>query len=70
MVKETARSAFEECLKRDGGTVVKISETMLRNVIKVTRPSVSHDDVRRYEKMRDEFIEPNNKERRKIGFIS
>lgn len=70
MVKETARNAFEECLKRDSGTVVKISETMLRNVIKVTRPSVSRDDVRRYEKMRDEFIDHNNKERRKIGFIS
>ena len=70
MVKETARNAFEECLKRDRGTIVKISETMLRNVIKMTRPSVSHDDVRRYEKMRDEFVEHNKKERPRIGFIS
>ena len=43
MVKETARNAFEECLKRDRDTIVKISETMLRNVIKTTRPSVSHE---------------------------
>ncbi len=70
MVKETARTAFEECLKRDRGTIVKISETMLRNVIKMTRPSVSHDEVRRYEKMRDEFVEYNKKDRPRIGFIS
>lgn len=70
MVKETARNAFEECLKRDRGAIVKISETMLRNVIKMTRPSVSHDDVRRYEKMRDEFVEHNKKDRPRIGFIS
>jgi len=70
MVKETARTAFEECLKRDRGTIVKISETMLRNVIKMTRPSVSHDDLRRYEKMRDEFVEHNKKDRPRIGFIS
>ena len=42
----------------------------LRNVIKMTRPSVSHDDVRRYEKMRDEFVEHNKKDRPRIGFIS
>ena len=70
MVKETARTAFEECLKRDNLEIVKISETMLRNVIKTTRPSVSHDDVRRYEKMRDEFVEHNKKDRPRIGFIS
>lgn len=70
MVKETARNAFEECLKRDRGTIVKISETMLRNVIKMTRPSVSHDDVRRYEKMRDEFVNHNKNDRPRIGFIS
>ena len=70
MVKETARNAFEECLKRDSGTIVKINETMLQNVIKATRPSVSHDDVRRYEKMRDEFVEHNKKDRPRIGFIS
>ena len=70
MVKETARNAFEECLKRDRGTIVKISETMLRNVIKMTRPSVSHDDVRRYEKMRDEFVNHKKNDRPRIGFIS
>lgn len=70
MVKETARTAFEECLKRDNQEIVKISETMLRNVIKVTRPSVSRDDVRRYEKMRDEFVEHDKKDRPRIGFIS
>ena len=70
MVKETARNAFEECLKRGSEDIVKISETMLLNVIKTTRPSVSHDEVRRYEKMRDEFVKHNKSDRPRIGFIS
>lgn len=68
MVKETARNAFEACLQHEDKPIIKISETMLRDVIKSTRPSVSREDVRRYEKMRDEFVENNRKERPRIGF--
>lgn len=70
MVKETARNAFEACLQHEDETIVKISETMLRDVIKATRPSVSREDVRRYEKMRDEFVENSRKERPRIGFTA
>ena len=64
MVKETARNAFEACLLHEDETIVKISETMLRD------PSVSREDVRRYEKMRDEFVENSRKERPRIGFTA
>ena len=70
MVKETARNAFEACLQHEDKPIIKISETMLREVIKATRPSVSREDVRRYEKMRDEFVENNRKERPRIGFTA
>ena len=70
MVKETARNAFEACLQHEDEPIIKISETMLRDVIKATRPSVSREDVRRYEKMRDEFVENSRKERPRIGFTA
>jgi len=70
MVKETARNAFEACLKKEDHSIVKIDESMLMDVIKRTRPSVSREDILRYEKMRDEFVEHNKKERPKIGFIA
>ena len=70
MVKETARNAFEACLQHEDEPIVKISETMLRDVIKATRPSVSREDVRRYEKMRDEFVENSRKECPRIGFTA
>lgn len=69
MVKETARNAFEACLKKKGEDIVKINETMLKEVIKTTKPSVSRDDVKLYEKMRDEYVMRNENERPKIGFL-
>lgn len=70
MVKETARNAFEACLKHEDETIVKISEAMLRDVIKSTRPSVSREDVLKYEKMRDDYVERRKKERPRIGFTA
>lgn len=70
MVKETARNAFEACLMKDGSHIVKISEDMLKDVITATRPSVTREEIRQYEKMRDDYIRKNSKERRKIGFIT
>ena len=67
IVKETARNAFDACLKGKAKRVVKISQEMITDVISVTRPSVSDADVARYEKMRDEYVNHQN-ERRKIGF--
>lgn len=70
MVKETARSAFEASILMKDNAVVKISESMLRDVVKATRPSVTHDEVRKYERMRDEYVRRNNAVRQRIGFIA
>jgi len=70
IVKETARNAFEECLMRGDKHVVKISERMLKEVISATRPSVTRDDVRRYEKMRDDYLKHDKNERPRIGFLT
>ena len=70
IVKETARNSFEESIKSMDKSVVKITQKMLEEVIKATRPSVTKEEVREYEKMRDEYIRQDGTERRKIGFIS
>lgn len=70
MVKETARNAFEASIQMAGNAIVKISEAMLRDVVKATRPSVTRDEVRKYEKMRDEYMKRSNAERPRIGFIA
>lgn len=70
MVKETARNAFEACLMTGDKPVVKISEKMLKEIIAGTRPSVTRDDMRRYEKMRDDYIKHSKNERPRIGFIT
>lgn len=69
MVKETARNAFEASIKDEGQGLVKISEAMLRDVVKSTRPSVTSDEVKRYEKMRDDYTKRNKNERPRIGFV-
>jgi len=43
---------------------------MLREVIAGTRPSVTRDDMRRYEKMRDDYINHSKNERPRIGFLT
>ena len=70
IVKETARNSFEESIKSMDKSVVKITQKMLEDVIKATRPSVTKEEVREYEKMRDEYIRKDGTGRRKIGFIS
>ena len=69
MVKESARISFEASLHTESKQAVQISQAMLENVISKTRPSVSPDEVRLYEKMQDEYIRKNGRERRRIGFI-
>lgn len=70
MVRETARNAFEASIKNDSCEIVKISETMLREVVAHTRPSVSSDEMRKYERMRDDYMKRSNKERPRIGFFA
>ena len=70
MVKESARNSFEASIQTQDKQAVKISQAMLEDIISKTRPSVSADEVRQYEKMRDEYIRKNGSERRRIGFVS
>ena len=70
MVRETARNAFEDSILIENNAIVKISESMLRDVVKATRPSVTRDEVRKYERMRDEFVKRSNAERPRIGFVA
>lgn len=70
MVKESARNSFEASIRTEDKNAIKISQAMLEEVISKTRPSVSADEVRQYEKMRDDYIRKNGSERRRIGFIS
>ena len=69
VVKESARNSFEASIKNRNRGIVKISQTMIEEVIRETKPSVSADEVRRYEKMRDEYVIKGGKEKRRIGFI-
>lgn len=69
MVRETAKNAFEASIKRGDYGIVKISETMLRDVVKSTRPSVSRDELRMYERKRDEYLICCNDKRSRIGFL-
>lgn len=70
MVKETARNAFEKSIRNETEIVVNISEEMIRKVVKETRPSVTQDEIRKYEKMRDDYERRNKKERPRIGFLA
>ena len=70
MVKETARKSFEASIKNENNSVVKISQKLLEEVIGQTSPSVTQEEVRNYEKIRDEYIRKNGNERRRIGFLT
>lgn len=70
MVKETARNAFEASILMEDNAVVKISEAMLRDIVKATRPSVTRDEIRKYERMREEYEKCSNAERPRVGFVA
>lgn len=68
VVKETAIRAFEASISSWNGRIVRISEGMLKETIREARPSLTPDEVKQYEKTRDEFLQQCREERRKIGF--
>lgn len=70
VVKETAYRAFEETLNSKRRRLKCITEAMLEETIRATRSSVSPDEVRQYEKMREEYENNNAKVWRRIGFIA
>ena len=69
IVKASATTAFEASIREDD-EVFNINEEMLLNVIKTTRPSVTQQEARLYEKTRDAFLNVKHNERRPIGFYA
>lgn len=66
IVKECARCTFQESVKIK--QMLNISQKQLEKVIGSTNPSVSRDEIRRYEKLRESFERGRNNDRPKIGF--
>lgn len=66
IVKECSRCTFQESVKTKH--IVKISQERLEKIISSTNPSVSHDEIRHYEKLRESFERGRNNDRPKIGF--
>ena len=68
VVKQGARHAFEASLNTANKRMVKISEDMLKDIIAITRPSVSHENRLRYERMWEEYEGLTQENRPRIGF--
>lgn len=66
IVKECARSSFAESLMTK--TMINISQMRLEKTIASTNPSVSSDEIRRYEKINESFSKGRNNDRPRIGF--
>ena len=66
IVKECARCSFEESIRSKH--LVKINQTLMENIISITRPSVTGDELSVYERTNDSFIKGNHQERPRIGF--
>ena len=66
IVKECARSAFEESVRTK--RLVKISQTLLEKTIAKTRPSVTGEELREYEQINASFSKGENQSRPRIGF--
>lgn len=69
VVKEAAKLTFYASVERHKGNLV-IKESLLREVIAATIPSVSSEDLRVYEKIWAEYTNKNANQRRAIGFRS
>lgn len=68
IVQETARCCFAQSIADDTVGLVRIDQAKLAEVIRNTRPSVTEEEVRRYERMRDEYDGKKPTTRRRIGF--
>lgn len=66
IVKECARCSFEESIKAK--QLVKINQTLLEKTIAGTRPSVTADELRQFERTRESFSKGRKPERPRIGF--
>ena len=66
IVKECARCSFEESIKAK--CLVKINQTLIEKVIAATRPSVTADELRQFERTKESFSKGSKPERPRIGF--
>ena len=66
IIKECARISFEESIKK--GNLVKISQELIEKTITNTRPSITSEELSKYEAMRDNFSKSRRQDRKRIGF--
>lgn len=66
IVKECARCSFEESIKAK--QLVKINQALLEKTIAGTRPSVTADELRQFERTKETFSKGRKPERPRIGF--
>ena len=67
IVKECARCSFEESVKAKH--LVKINQTLLEKTIAETRPSVTYDELKQFERTKESFSRGPKNERPRIGFV-
>jgi transitional endoplasmic reticulum ATPase len=66
IIKECARCSFEESVRSK--RLVKINQALLEDTISKTRPSVTIDELKAYERTNELFTKGQNHERPRIGF--
>lgn len=66
IVKECARCSFDESMKTNH--LVKISQALLEKTIAATRPSVSADELKEFERKKESLDKVGKKERTRVGF--
>ena len=67
IVKECARCSFEESLREK--QLVKINQVLLEKTIASTRPSVTTDELKKFERIKESFAQGSKIERPRIGFL-
>lgn len=66
IVKECARCSFEDSVK--SGKLVKINQMMLEKTIASTKPSVTDEELLRYERTKESFAKGSKNQRTRIGY--
>lgn len=69
VTEECARRAFSSTIHDSSRELVAIGQPLIEEVIAETRPSISKQDLKYYEMIRDEYAAGNPPERRFIGFV-
>ncbi len=71
IVKESARRCFDETIAAGADALIPLSQSLLLDVIKLTRPSISLTELKAFEEMRERIEHHvNGNRRRRIGFFT